>query len=457
MSMPPDARILVIDDEPFSREYFLRVLEKIAGEVKAVATGTEGLNAFKESSFDLVILDIRLPDGDGIAFLRQIKEINRLTPVIMVTAYGTVDNAVQAMKIGAFDFLTKPFGEQEKVLITIKNATYQGRLERENLLLRNRLQGQALFPDIIGRSSAMQKIFEVIKKGAAVDSNVLIQGESGTGKELVARAIHANSLRSRSPFLAVDCGTLPESLLETTLFGYERGAFTGAVKTTKGYFEEADGGTLFLDEIGEASPSLQLRLLRALQEKEIVRVGGTRSYPVDVRVVMATNKDLQAEVVKGHFRKDLFYRINVIRIDLPPLWQRREDIPALVAHFIDRYSSQMKKPRKEIHPKALQRLVNHDWPGNVRELQNVIERLVALHVGETISEQDVMENMTGLAGDGDADLTAHPYETAKALFEKRYIEALVERFRGDLGRASHHAQVHPATLYRKVKQYQIQR
>lgn len=457
MSMHQEARVLVIDDEPFSREYFERILQRIAGEVKAVATGTEGLNAFKESSFDLVILDIRLPDGDGIAFLRQIKEINRLTPVIMVTAYGTVDNAVQAMKIGAFDFLTKPFEEQEKVLITVKNATYQGRLEQENLLLRNRLQGRALFPDIIGRSSAMQKVFEVIKKGAEVDSNVLIQGESGTGKELVARAIHSGSLRSRASFLALDCGTLPENLLETTLFGYERGAFTGAVKTTKGYFEEADGGTLFLDEIGEASPSLQLRLLRALQEKEIVRVGGTRSYPVDVRVVMATNKDLQAEVLKGTFRKDLFYRINVIRIDLPPLWQRREDIPALAAHFIDKYTERMKKTRKEIHPKALQRLVNHNWPGNVRELQNVIERLVALQVGEIITERDVMENLTVLAGDDDSDLSAHPYEEAKALFEKRYIETLVERFHGDLGRASDHAQVHPATLYRKIKQYQIRR
>jgi transcriptional regulator with PAS, ATPase and Fis domain len=257
--------------------------------------------------------------------------------------------------------------------------------------------------------------------------------------------------------MAVDCGTLPESLLETTLFGYERGAFTGAVKTTKGYFEEADGGTLFLDEIGEASPALQLRLLRALQEKEIARVGGTRSYPVDVRVVSATNKDLQAEVVKGCFRKDLFYRINVIRIDLPPLWQRREDIPALAAHFIGRYAAQMKKPMKEIHPKALQRLVNHDCPGNVRELQNVIERLVALHVGANISEQDVMENMTILEGADESDLTKHPYEMAKALFEKRYIETLVERFHGDLGRASHHAQLHPATLYRKVKQYQIRR
>ncbi|MBI5570359.1 MAG: sigma-54-dependent Fis family transcriptional regulator [Desulfomonile tiedjei] len=457
MSMSQEARVLVIDDEPFSREYFERILQRTAGEVKAVATGKEGLNAFKESSFDLVILDIRLPDGDGIAFLRQIKEINRLTPVIMVTAYGTVDNAVQAMKIGAFDFLTKPFEEQEKVLITVKNATYQGRLERENLLLRNRLQGRALFPDIIGRSPAMQKVFEVVKKGAEVDSHVLIQGESGTGKELIARAIHAGSLRSRSSFLAVDCGTLPENLLETTLFGYERGAFTGAVKTTKGYFEEADGGTLFLDEIGEASPSLQLRLLRALQEKEIVRVGGTRAYPVDVRVVMATNKDLQAEVVKGSFRKDLFYRINVIRIELPPLWQRREDIPALTAHFIERYTARMKKPRKEIHPKALQRLVNHDWPGNVRELQNVIERLVALKVGDTISERDVMENLTVLGGDDGSDLTAHPYEKAKALFERRYIETLVERFHGDLGRASHYARVHPATLYRKVKQYQIQR
>ena len=237
-------------------------------------------------------------------------------------------------------------------------------------------------------------IFELIKKVSEVESNVLVQGESGTGKELIARAIHMNSSRKKSLFLAIDCGALPENLLETTLFGYEKGAFTGAIKTTKGYFEEADGGTLFLDEIGEASPSLQVRLLRSLQEKEVIRVGGTKSYSVDVRIIMATNKDLQAEVAKRHFRKDLFYRINVIKIDLPPLRGRREDIPLLTNHFVEKYCSSMNKDRKMIHPKALQVMMNHDWPGNIRELQNVIERIVALHTGDTITEKNIVEHLT---------------------------------------------------------------
>jgi transcriptional regulator with PAS, ATPase and Fis domain len=290
-----------------------------------------------------------------------------------------------------------------------------------------------------------------------VDSSVLIQGESGTGKELVARAIHTHSVRGKSAFLALDCGSMPENLLETTLFGYEKGAFTGALKTTKGYFEEADRGTLLLDEIGEASPGLQVRLLRTLQQKEVIRVGGTRAYPVDVRVVMATNKDLQEEVVAKRFRKDLFYRINVIKIELPPLRERREDIPLLVNHFMEKFCSLMVRPRKTIHPRALQVLISHEWPGNVRELQNLVERIVALHSGDEILERDVLDNLTIFGSQEDDTMADHPYEKAKSLFERRYMEALLKRFQGDLTRASLHARLHPATLYRKVKQYDIPR
>lgn len=404
-----------------------------------------------------MILDIRLPDADGIDILKQIKEINPLTPVIIITAYGTVENAVRAMKLGAFDFLMKPFEETEKVLITVKNAIYQGRLERENLLLKSRLKSESLFSNIIGRSAIMQRIFELIKKASEVESNVLIQGESGTGKELTAHAIHMNSIRKKSVFLALDCGGLPENLLETTLFGYEKGSFTGAFKTTKGYFEEADSGTLFLDEIGEASPSLQIRLLRCLQEKEVIRVGGTKPYLVDVRVIMATNKNLQEEVVKKRFRKDLFYRINVIKIDLPPLRDRREDIPLLAGYFIEKYCSSMNKDKKVIHPKALQVLMNHEWPGNVRELQNVIERIVALHTGETITDKDILEHITIFRGEEDYDFLDYPYDKAKELFEKRYVENLLKKFPKDLNKASLHAKVHPATLYRKIKHHEIQK
>jgi DNA-binding NtrC family response regulator len=453
--MAKEEKVLIIDDELFSREYFQKIFEKTNFSVKTASNGSDGLGFFRGFPYDLVILDIRLPDADGIDILKQIKEINPLTPVVIITAYGTVENAVRAMKLGAFDFLMKPFEETEKVLITVKNAIYQGRLERENLLLKSRLKSQSLFSNIIGRSAIMQRIFELIKKASEVESNVLIQGESGTGKELTAHAIHMNSIRKKSVFLALDCGGLPENLLETTLFGYEKGSFTGAFKTTKGYFEEADSGTLFLDEIGEASPSLQIRLLRCLQEKEVIRVGGTKPYPVDVRVIMATNKNLQEEVVKKRFRKDLFYRINVIKIDLPPLRDRREDIPLLANYFIEKYCSSMSKDKKVIHPKALQVLMNHEWPGNVRELQNVIERIVALHTGETITDKDILEHITIFRGEEDYDFLDYPYDKAKELFEKRYVENLLKKFPKDLNKASLHAKVHPATLYRKIKHHEI--
>jgi two-component system response regulator PilR (NtrC family) len=450
-------KILVIDDESYSREYFQKILGKIDWEVTTASDGSEGLNSLKETSYDLVILDIRLPDADGIDILKEIKEMNRLMPVIIVTAYGTVENAVRAMKLGAFDFLMKPFQETEKMLITVKNAIYQGKLERENLSLKTRLKSESLFPNIIGKSEGMQKVFELIRKASEVESNVLIQGESGTGKELIARAIHTNSARGKSTFLAIDCGALPESLLETTLFGHEKGAFTGAFKTNKGYFEEADGGTLFVDEIGEASPSLQIRLLRCLQEKEVIRVGGTKSYPVDVRVIMATNKNLQEEVVKKRFRKDLFFRINVIKIDLPPLRERRDDIPLLSSYFIGKYCSSMNKEKKVISPKALQILTNHEWPGNVRELQNVIERIVALHAGEAITDKDVIEHLTIFQGEEEYEFLDYPYDKAKDLFEKRYLENLLKKYPKDFNKASVHAKVHPATLYRKIKHHEIQK
>ncbi len=450
-----DEKVLVIDDEPFAREFFQKLLEKTAFQVHVVENGAKGIKALQQSSYALVILDIRLPDANGIEILKQVREISPLTPVIMITAYGTVENAVCAMKLGAFDFLMKPFEETGKVLITIKNAIYQGQLEKENLLLRQQVKTEGLFPQIIGRSPSMKKVFELIKKASGVESNVLIQGESGTGKELVARAIHSNSARKKSVFLTVNCGALPENLLESTLFGYEKGAFTGATRTTKGYFEEADGGSLFLDEIGEASSSLQIRLLRALQEREVVRVGGTKSYPVDVRIILATNKDLREEVIKRRFRKDLFYRVNVIKIDLPLLKDRKMDIPLLIDYFVDNYCSRMNKGKKTFDPKSLVTLINHDWPGNVRELQNVIERIVALNIEVVITEKDVNEHLTILRSDEECDFMDFPYEEAKDLFEKKYLENLLRRFSKNLGDASHFANVHQATLYRKLKQHNL--
>ncbi|MBI5581062.1 MAG: sigma-54-dependent Fis family transcriptional regulator [Deltaproteobacteria bacterium] len=450
-----EEKVLVIDDEPFAREFFRKLLEKTVAHIHTVDSGVEGMQALQQASYSLVILDIRLPDANGIDILKQIREMNPLMPVIMITAYGTVEDAVRAMRLGAFDFLMKPFEETGKVLITIKNAIYQGQLEKENLSLRQQIKTEGLFPQIIGRSAGMKRVFEFIKKASEVESNVLIQGESGTGKELVARAIHSNSGRKKYGFLTVNCGALPESLLESTLFGYERGAFTGATKTTKGYFEEADGGTLFLDEIGEASSSLQIRLLRALQEREVVRVGGTKSYPMDVRMIMATNKDLKEEVVKRRFRKDLFYRINVIKIDLPLLKDRRDDIALLTDHFVENYCSRMNKGKKTFDPKALQVLMNHDWPGNVRELQNVIERIVALHGADVITEIDIQEHLTILRSDEECDFMDLSYEKAKEIFERKYLENLLRKFSRNFEDASHFAQVHPATLYRKLKQHAL--
>jgi DNA-binding NtrC family response regulator len=445
-------KVLVIDDELFSREYFQRILKEIDCQVVALSTGKNGLEIFKNDSFELVILDIRLPDQDGIDLLQKIKEMNRLTPVIIITAYGTVENAVRAMKLGAYDFLMKPFEESGKVLITVKNAIYQGKLERENVALKKKLKSETLFSNIVGKSGSLQRIFELIRKAAEVDSTVLIQGESGTGKELTARAIHMDSVRRNFPFLVIDCGALPENLLETTLFGYERGAFTGAIKTTKGYFEEANGGTLFLDEIGEASLSLQVGLLRTIQEKKVVRVGGIRSNSADVRMILATNKDLQEEVVKKRFRKDLFYRINVIKINLPPLRDRKEDIPLLASCFVERYCALMNKEKKSIDPKALQILINHEWLGNVRELQNLIEKIVALHEGKIIDENDVLENLTIFRIEEEHDFMGYSYNKAKELFENKYLESVLKKFSGNIDQASRHAGVHPATLYRKIKQ-----
>jgi DNA-binding NtrC family response regulator len=450
-----EEKVLVIDDEPFAREFFRKLLEKTVAQILTVGSGVEGIQALQQSPYSLVILDIRLPDANGIDILKQIREMSPLMPVIMITAYGTVEDAVRAMRLGAFDFLMKPFEETGKVLITIKNAIYQGQLEKENLALRQQIKTEGLFPQIIGRSAGMKKVFEFIKKASEVESNVLIQGESGTGKELVARAIHSNSGRKKSGFLTVNCGALPESLLESTLFGYERGAFTGAAKTTKGYFEEADRGTLFLDEIGEASSSLQIRLLRALQEREVVRVGGTKSYPVDVRMIMATNKDLKEEVVKRRFRKDLFYRINVIKIDLPLLKDRRDDIPLLTDYFVENYCSRMNKRQKTFDPKALQVLMNHDWPGNVRELQNVIERIVALHGADAITGTDIQEHLTILRPDEECDFMDFSYEKAKEIFERKYLENLLRKFSRNFEEASQFAKVHPATLYRKLKQHTL--
>ena len=455
--MDNEGNVLVIDDEHFSREYFKKLLEKTRIIIETASTGSEGMDFFKRSTFDLVILDIRLPDANGIDILKKIKEINQYTYVIIITADGTVDDAVRAMKLGAFDFLMKPFEHADKVLNTIKNAIYQGVLEKDNRFLRNRLKSESLQLNMVGKSPVMQKVYDLVKRASQVESIVLIQGESGTGKELTARAIHMNSIRRKSVFLSLDCSGLPETLIETTLFGYQKGAYTGADKTTKGYFEEANGGTLFLDEIGEASPLLQVKLLRCIQERKVIRVGSTTPLTVDVRIIMATNKNLYDEVINNRFRKDLFYRINVIKIDLPPLRDKKDDILPLTNHFIETYCTSMGKRKKFLLPKALQLLINHNWPGNVRELQNVIEKMVALNPGDKINDKDMIEYITSAHIDEQYRFMDCPYENAKRVFEKLYMENLIKKFPKNLKKASEYANIHLVTLYRKMKQHDIRK
>jgi two-component system, NtrC family, response regulator PilR len=328
-------------------------------------------------SYDLVISDIAMPDGNGVDVLRTAKEIQPDTIVILITAYASTESAIEALKLGAYDYIIKPF-DVEEMRIVLKNALERRQLERENTLLKRELKEHSRFDELVGSSSAMKDVREMIERIASTNSTVLISGDSGTGKELAARAIHRRSPRRAKQFVSINCGALPDELLESELFGHVKGSFTGAVATKKGLFEVADGGTIFLDEIGDTSPAMQIKLLRVLQEREIRRVGGTEQLEVDVRVIAATNQDLEAMVREKRFREDLYYRINVIALQMPALRGKREDIPVLANHFLAKYSKTMGKKIREITPEAMQKLLEYDWPGNVRELENVIERAVAL-------------------------------------------------------------------------------
>lgn len=384
-------RILVVDDEKGMRDFLLIMLQKDGYEVVSAENGAEALSLLQREIFDLVISDVKMPDTNGIDLLRAIKDLSAETVVIMITAYGTTESAVEAMKLGAYDYITKPF-KVDEIRLIIQKALEKGRLRRENILLRREIESRAGFENFIGKSPAMQKIFSLIRQVADTRSTVLVTGESGTGKELVARAIHYSSSRRNRPFVTVNCGALPEALLESELFGYMKGAFTGAVSNKQGLFEAADGGTIFLDEISATTPALQIKLLRVLQEKEFKRVGGTSDIKVDVRVIAASNRDLEAEVENGGFREDLFYRLNVIPIHLPPLRERKEDIPLLTDFFLKKFSSDR---RISISPEAMNLLVSYHWPGNVRELENTIERLVILAPGNTIAADQVPDSIKG--------------------------------------------------------------
>ena len=381
-------KILVADDEQSMREFLDIMLKKDGYKVSLASNGEEVTKLVENDLFDLVLLDIRMPRLDGISALKKIKAIAPETIVIMITAYASADTAIKAMKEGAYDYITKPFKVDEIKLI-IKNALEKKNLQKENILLKQAVRDRFHFGNIIGQSQKMIALYDLLEKVSSTKTNILVTGESGTGKELVAKAIHYNSPRKDKPFVTLNCGAIPESLIESELFGHMKGAFTDAIATKKGLFEVADEGTIFLDEISELPLLMQVKLLRVLQDKEFKRVGGTEDIRVDVRIMAATNKELEEAVKEKRFREDLFYRLNVIQIKLPPLRDRRDDIQTLANYFLKKYSQELSKNISKISPEALQILMNYEYPGNVRELQNIIERAVALESSQDLTAHNL--------------------------------------------------------------------
>jgi len=383
--------LLIVDDEASLRDFLTIVFEEEGCRVETASTLADAHAAVQKREPDLVLCDLMLPDGSGLDLLREIKSQNPSIAVIMITAHTSTKSAVEALKAGAHDYIAKPF-DIDELKIIVSKAVERKELEDENLHLRTALEERHTFANIIGKSAKMQEIFGIVQRIARTTSTVLISGESGTGKELIARAIHYNSGR-RGKFVGINCGAMPETLLESELFGHERGAFTGAIREKRGLFHEADRGTIFLDEIGETTPSVQIKLLRVLQDRVVRRVGSNVETQVDVRVIAATNRDLGESIRNGNFREDLFYRINVIPIALPPLRQRKEDIPLLVDHFIAKFSSQMGVPQKRISADAMRLIEKYHWPGNVRELENVIERMIALEASDVLTTKSLPEHV----------------------------------------------------------------
>lgn len=446
--MSKKARILVVDDERAMREAMRDWLSEDGYEVGMAEGGKEALDAVHGSPWDVILLDLKMPGMDGMEVLRGIKALETDAEVIMMTAYATVDTAVQAMKEGAFDYLVKPF-DPDELEIQIKKILAHKELVLENIFLKQRIEERFDFDEIVGKSEPMRRVFELITRVAPTDSTVLVTGESGTGKELVARAIHANSPRCYGPFVATNCGALPDSLLESELFGYEKGAFTGAEHTRKGRFEIANGGTLFLDEIGDISLKTQVDLLRVIQEKEFRRLGGEQTMKLDVRIVAATNRDLEQAIKENLFRRDLFYRLNVISITLPPLRERKEDIPLLIRRFIGKYALELNRAEVKVSPAALRRLVSYDWPGNVRELENVIER--AMVIGKS------GEILPGDLPFPEGPTEPGPLPKSLKAMERLHIERALKEHDWNVSKAARDLGIDRQTLYNKIQRYGIAR
>jgi two-component system response regulator PilR (NtrC family) len=451
-------RILIVDDEEVLRDVLQAVLVREGFDVALAATGEEGLGIVEADEIDLVILDIMLPGMDGHETLRHIKEINPTIPVIIITAFSSIDGAIEAMKRGAFHYIPKPF-KNEEVILTVNKALEQRRLAKENERLKAELEERYSFSNIIGKSETMRKVFEMIQLAAPSRSNILILGESGTGKELVAKAIHHASPRSRNAIVTVNSGSLPPELLESNLFGHVKGAFTGAIASKRGLFEVADGGSIFLDEIGNINLETQAKLLRVIQEKEFMRLGGVEVVRVDVRIIAASNADLQTAVKDGTFREDLYYRLNVITITLPPLRKRREDIPLLVAHFLQRYSEENRRKLRRITPEVMKILMDNPWPGNVRELENTIERAVVLSTTETIGV-DLLPDYMRFPQRSESLVTMVPTDglslkDAVSEYERSMILQSLELANGVQKKAAELLQLKPSTLNEMMKRLGI--
>ncbi len=444
--MDKKMRIMIVDDERIVRESLLRWFERIGHLVDTASSGLEALEKLEKSPFDLLLVDMKMPGMDGLELVEKVKAEYPDTVVIIITAYGSIESAVTAMKIGASDYLLKPF-KPDHLSLVMERIVQQKKREFEYSYLKGKLEKITRFDNIIGQSPAMEEIFSLIPEIAQSDASVLLTGETGTGKELVAKAIHAKSGRSSQPFIPINCGVIPDSLLESELFGHQKGAFTGAIHARKGFLEIVSGGTLFLDEIGEISPKMQIDLLRVLEEKKIIRIGSSHPVDVDFRLISATRRDLEKEITSGAFREDFFYRINVIKIDIPPLRNRKEDIPLLIEHFLKKYSQETTKRVDHISRDAVELLKGYDWPGNVRELANAVERAVVLSKTRTLNQDDFsFLTARSITNTGHRSLLD---------MEKDYIRQILEESNWNITKASKILNINRVTLHKKIKRYDL--
>jgi len=450
---PKKPTILIADDDTSIRDILSNILNFKGYRTLEAADGKEALERIENEDINLVLLDLKLPRVDGLDVLKKTLELKPNLPVVIISGHGTIRTAVEATKIGAYDFLEKPL-ETERTLLTIKNALDKYRLVKERNLLLEDIKERY---QMVGSSSVMQNIYQLIDKAASKNVRVLIEGENGTGKELIARAIHSNSSRAGRPFVAVNCAAIPESLIESELFGYKKGAFTGALADKPGKFQLAEGGTLFLDEIGDMSLITQAKVLRALEEEAIEPIGGNKPIAIDVRIIAATNKNLQKEMDEKNFREDLFYRLNVVSIRVPPLREHKEDIPSLVEHFLKLFCEENKLPLKTVSPKAMTILLRYDWPGNVRELKNLLEKLVVLVEGERISSQDVLN---ALSQQKPLTSNLQEYSTlkkAREQFEKKFITEKLIANNWKISETAKLLGIERAHLWKKMRKYGIEK